>query len=204
VPELREIEVTRFGNELTADRRRPASSWWYDRAKGGGLANAFMPHVIDMALWLAGRRPKNASGFLRTANPQRMDAEGNSYPMDASDGVFAVADLGNGIAARMTVDGTLSLNQMTIGLHAQGRTAVASGTSFADMTLFVIDPGESNEYELKPSPYAKYAPVNGSVPAFMRLLDDFAERLDGGTGNCPTFDDGLAVQRVLSAIGYEA
>jgi hypothetical protein len=37
----------------------------------------------------------------------------------------------------------------------------------------------------------------------MVLLDDFAIRIATGSGNCPTFPDGLAAQRVLNAIGYE-
>jgi predicted dehydrogenase len=52
--------------------------------------------------------------------------------------------------------------------------------------------------------YAKYANVFYSIPHFMALLDDFAERIATGGGNCPTFADGLAAQRVLHAIGYEA
>jgi predicted dehydrogenase len=205
VPQLREIEVTRFGTEMRVESKRPPSSWWYDRTKGGGLANAFMPHIIDMALWLGDHRPATfASGFLRTANALRSAPDGSTYPSDVSDGVFALADLGDGIAARMTVDGTISMNQSTIALHGESRTAVASGPAFTDMTLFVVDADDSSEYELKPNIYAKYAPVNGSVPAFMRLLDDFAVLLATGGGPCPTFANGLAVQRILSTIGYEA
>jgi predicted dehydrogenase len=204
MPNLRQIEVTRFGSELRAGNKRPPSSWWYDGAKGGGVANAFMPHIIDLALWLGAQPVVSAAGFIRTANPQRMAPDGSTYTMTSSDGCFAVAQLAGGIAARMTVDGTLSINQVTIAAHAEGRTAVASGAGLGEGTLFVIEGDESSEYELAPMKYAKYVNVASSVPHFMALLDDFAIRIATGGGNAPTFADGLAAQRVLSAIGYEA
>jgi len=201
--ELRQIEVSKFGSEMRADNARPPSSWWYDKTKGGGLANAFMPHVIDLALWLGGRPAHASCGFLRTANPTRRAPDGTAYTSDVSDGCFALADLGRGLVARMTVDGTMSLDQSTVAVHAENRTAVASGPALTNFNLFVVDGDDSSEYELKPLKYAKYANVFYSVPHFMALLDDFAERIATGGGNCPTFADGLAAQRVLSAIGYE-
>ncbi len=200
---LRQIEVARFGGEMQADFARPRSSWWYDRAQGGGLANAFMPHIVDMALWLGGRPVASASGFVRTANPERNAPDGGTYPSDVADGCFALADLGDGVAARMTVDGTLSITQSTIAVHGEGRTAVATGSQLTNMTLYVVDGDESSEYDLKESPYEKYRSVYASVPQFMSLLDDFAERIATGGGACPTFAEGLAVQRILAAIGYE-
>jgi predicted dehydrogenase len=201
---LRQIEVTRFGSEMRADNTRPPSSWWYDKTKGGGLANAFMPHIVDLALWLGGRPAQSSCGFLRTANPTRTAPDGKTYPSNVSDGCFALADLGDGLAARMTVDGTMSIDQSTIAVHAEGRTAVASGAALTDLNLFVVEGEDSSEYELKPLKYAKYANVFYSIPHFMALLDDFAIRIETGGGTCPTFADGLAAQRVLHAIGYEA
>jgi predicted dehydrogenase len=204
MPQLRLIESTRFGTEMRLENARPPSSWWYDKTKGGGLANAFMPHVIDLALWLGGRPAQSSCGFLRTANPLRNAPDGSTYPSDVSDGCYALSNLGGGLVARMTVDGTMSLDQSTIAVHCEGRTAVASGDALTDLTLFIVEGEESSEYELKPMKYAKYANVFYSIPHFMALLDDFAERIATGTGNCPTFADGLAAQRILKAIGYEA
>ena len=201
---LRQIEVARFGSEMKAGAARPRSSWWYEREAGGGLANAFMPHVVDLALWLGGRPAEHTAGFLRTANAERRDPEGGTFSSTASDGCFAVADLGAGIAARMTVDGTMSMTQSTIAVHAENRTAVATGSQLTNMTLFVVDGDDSSEYELSESPYEKYRPLWASIPQFMSLLDDFAERIATRGGTCPTFADGLAAQRMLAAIGYEA
>ena len=93
-----------------------------------------------------------------------------------ADGVFALVDLGRAVAARLTLDSTLSLNQTTIAVHGEQRTAVATGVLWHDMTLYVVEEkSESSEYELMPNPYAKFGSIHPSVPAFMRLLDDFAE-----------------------------
>ncbi|MGA2393086.1 MAG: Gfo/Idh/MocA family oxidoreductase [Candidatus Lustribacter sp.] len=202
LPQLRLIESTRFGTEMRLENARPPSSWWYDKTKGGGLANAFMPHIIDLALWLGGPA-QSSCGFLRTANPVRNGPGGSTYPSNVSDGCYALAELGGGVVARMTVDGTLSMDQSTVAVHAEGRTAVATGAALTDLTLFVVDGDDSSEYELKPMKYAKYANIFYSIPHFMALLDDFVERIETGGGNCPTFADGLAAQRILSAIGYE-
>jgi predicted dehydrogenase len=204
MPKVRLIEVSRFGTEMRADNARPPSSWWYDKSKGGGLANAFMPHIIDIALWLGGRPAQSSCGFLRTANPLRQSPDGKTYTSDVSDGCFALSDLGGGLAARMMVDGTMSMDQSTVAVHGETRTAVANGPALTDFNLFIVEGDDSSEYELKPMKYAKYANVFYSVPHVMALLDDFAELIATGKGPCPTFADGLAVQRILHAIGYEA
>ena len=198
---LREIEITRFGNELRSDSGRPRSSWWYSRAKGGGVNNSIMPHLIDLANWYAGQAPEYVSGLSRTANPTRTDEQG-TFLSDVADGAFAVLDYGDGVVARVTADSTLSLNQATIALHTERRTAVASGEFLLDMRLYLVEPDEQSELELAPSPYAKYASIALNVPPFLSLLDDFAERIRGGTSGAPTFEEGLQTQRVLAAIGY--
>jgi predicted dehydrogenase len=202
LPALREIESTGFSSNLRATNARPPSSWWFDASKGGGLANAGMPHIADCALWLAGRPVRSACGFIRTANPVRPAPDGSTFTSDVADGCFALADAGEGLALRMTVDATTSINNTTIALHAEGRTALATG-GIADLKLLIVDGDDSSEYELKPMKYAQHAGIWETVPHFMALLDDFAIQIAGGGGACPTFADGLAVQRVLNAIGFE-
>jgi predicted dehydrogenase len=200
---LREIEVTSFREMLRADNPNPRSAWWYSRERGGGIGNAVMPHLIDMASWLAGRPPLTATGLSRTANPNRHDAAGD-FTMDAADGTFALVDYGDGLVARITADATASMTQTTLALHAEHRTAVASGAWFTEMQLFSVEPDEQSELELAASPYDKYVSVGASIPPFLALLDAFAERIATGGGNAPTFADGLATQRVLAAAGYGA
>ena len=202
IADLREIEVTRFGNELRAATRRPRSNWWYSRARGGGVANSILPHLVDLAHWYAGRPPVAVTGFGRTAHPLRHDADG-AFPSDVFDGIFVLLDYGDGLISRITADSTTSMNQCTLALHAESISVVANGDFLVEMRLFSVEPDDQSEFDLTPLPHAKYSSIAPNVPPFLALLDDFAERIATGGGNAPTFADGLAVQRVLAAIGYE-
>jgi predicted dehydrogenase len=199
---LRQIEVTRFGNELRAAAQRPRSSWWFSHECGGGVANSIMPHLVDLANWFAGRAPARVVGYGRTVHPLRQDAQGE-FSSDVFDGAFILLEYGSRLTARVTNDSTTSMNQCTLALHTEDISVVASGEGLIDMRLFSVEPDEQSEFELSPSPYAKYASVAPNLPPFISLLDDFAKRIADGTGNAPTFAEGLAIQRVLAAIGYE-
>jgi len=200
LPHLRAIEVTRRGTELRRETKRPNTGWWFNRMKGGGLANAFMPHIVDLALWLGGDVVHAASGFLRTANPQRTAPDGSTYSSDVADGCYAVAELDNGVAARMTVDATMPFDHSTVAIYAEGASAIATGAALTDLDVLTIDNVDAH---LMPLKYAAHAKVFPTVPHVMALLDDFADLLAGKPSSVPTFADGLAVQYVLHAIGYE-
>jgi predicted dehydrogenase len=200
---LREIEVVRYGNELRRESRRPQSSWWYDGAQGGGLANGFMPHLIDLAFYLGGRREaRSAHGFLRTANPERVDPAGATFASTASDGAFALLDLGDGLVARLSVDGTAPFERSAIALVGENAGACASGPNLYDLTV-TLGAGEgAREIPGVPPDYPQHANQRPNVVAFLSLLDQFAKQIAGEPHAGPTFADGLAVQRVLAAIGY--
>jgi predicted dehydrogenase len=198
---LREVEVARMGGELLerqTDRRR---GWWFSREAGGGVCNALMPHFFDLANQLAERAPLATTGFSRTANPQRRDAEG-PFESTVADGAFAYVDYGDGIIARVSANSTTVLESLTIGVHGEVRSAVASGKGFGDLTFYAISDDEEDELEIATSPHAKHATIAPNLPWFLALLDGFARRIDLGASDAPTFNDGLVVQRQLEAIGY--
>jgi len=198
---LREIEITQLLGMLRGDGRR-ARGWWFERGKGGGMAGALLSHVIDSANWIAGRPPIRTTGMLRTANPSRTDAAG-TFAIDVDDGAFALLDYGDGLIGRLTVDGTARVSQFTLAVHAENRTAVASGTGMQDMRLFSVDEEETNELDCKPSPYARFAAVHDHVPLLMELYDAWIAKIETGTSPLlPTFAEAVETQRVLAAIGY--
>jgi len=199
---LREIEITQLSNRLRADVERPRS-WWFDRERGGGMAGALLSHLIDSANWLAGRAPVRSTGYVRTANPQRSDAQG-TFTSTVDDGCWALIDYGDGLIARVSVDAATSLESFTLAAHGENRTAVASGTDFDTMRLFSVDDEETNELDVKPSPYGKFASVDRHVPFIMELLDEFVKQIRTGTSTVPTFEEAVATQRVLASIGYGA
>jgi len=199
---LREIEITDFGTMQRADVLRP-NSWWFSKARGGGLAQAITSHAIDAATWIARRPPQHTWGTLRTANPQRRDKNG-PFTTDVADGVFALLDYGDGLIARIATDWTMAHSSHLFAVHGEQMTAVASGPGRASAQTFTVDGEETNELGLRPSPYAKYASVHESIPLFLELLDELVKALERKPNALPTFEDALVTQRVLEAVGYIA
>ncbi|HEY8321269.1 MAG TPA: Gfo/Idh/MocA family oxidoreductase [Candidatus Baltobacteraceae bacterium] len=199
---LREIEMTHLAGFLRQDGRR-ARGWWFEKEKGGGMAGALLSHMIDSATWTAGRPPKSATGILRCANPTRQDAAGE-FASTVDDGAFALIDYGDGLVARLTVDGTAAVDQFTLAVHAENRTAIASGTGLTELQLFSVDDDETNELDCKPSKYAKFKAVNPHVPMLMELYDAWIDQIETGTSILPTFAEAVATQKVLAKVGFGA
>ncbi len=199
---LRQIEITHLSTRLRPGVQR-ARSWWFERECGGGMAGALLSHLIDSATWLAGRPPLRSTGYLRTANPIRRDAQGE-FKSTVDDGCFTLIDYGDGLIARVSVDATTAVDSLTVAVHAENRTAVASGSDLFRMRLFSVDDEETNELDCKPSPHVKMASVDPHVPYIMDLLDEFVKQIETGESAVPTFAEGVATQRVLESIGFAA
>ncbi len=197
---MREIEMTQLTTMLRQDGTRERG-WWFEKARGGGMAGALLSHIVDMATWLAGRSPVRSTGFVRTANPERHDAKGE-FTSDVDDGAFAIVDYGDGLVARLCVDGTIAQPSFTLAAHAENRTAVASGESITQTTLYSIDADETAELQCKPSPYAHMESVQPNVPYLMELYDNFAAAIDRRPHALPTFAQAVATQNVLASIGF--
>jgi len=198
---LRAIEITQNSTMLRAESERP-NSWWFERRRGGGMTGAALSHVVDQANWFSGRAPVRVAGLERTANRERHHDD-DAFTSDVADGAFATLDYGEGLIASVAVDATRAVDSVTVAVHGEQRTAVASGPDALDLRTFVVDDDETSELELTPQPHANLAAAHGNLPPFVTLLDAFATRLDGNTASLPTFADGLATQRVLAGIGYE-
>jgi predicted dehydrogenase len=198
---LREIEVARLGRELLERETRRERGWWFSRERGGGVANAFMPHFFDLANHLSGRTVQATHGLLRTANPRRVDAQG-TFESTVADGAFAFVDYGGGLVGRVSNDSTTIVESMTVAVHGELRSAVASGPSLGGLRLFTLADDEQDELEVVTLGNAQHAAIHPNLPAFLALLDAFAVRIDLGGGDAPTFADGLVTQRQLDAIGY--
>jgi predicted dehydrogenase len=189
-----------YGTNLHAGNERP-NSWWFDRARGGGITGAILSHCVDQANWLAGRPPLRAGGFERTAIPARAFGE-TTFESDVSDGGFATIDYGGGLIGTVTADATRAVESTTLALHGSKRTAVASGANMIELRSFVVDADETSELELVPQPHANLRAAHANLPPFVTMLDAFASSIDGTPAELPTFQDGVHTQRVLEAIGY--
>jgi predicted dehydrogenase len=199
---LRDIEITSLRPILHRHGTK-SRGWWFERDRGGGLAGAMLSHLIDHANWLVGRAPRRTLGLTRVANPTRRDETGE-FGSTVDDGAFALLDYGDGLIARLSVDGTTAAEGYTCAVHGEDRTAVASGPNIVELALFTVEKDETSELECKPSPYAKFSSINGNVPLLMELYDEFVKAIEGKRNALPTFEDALATQRVLKEVGYGA
>jgi predicted dehydrogenase len=197
---LRELEITHLARMLRLGNTRK-NSWWFDRSKGGGLAGALLSHVIDSANWMAARPPVRSTGYLRTANPRREGPDG-PFTISVDDGAFGLIDYGEGLIARVTVDGTTAVDALTVAAHGEDRSAVASGSGLHSMRLFSVDEEETSELECKPSPNARFGAVDPHVPPIMDLLDEFVKEIDRGESIVPTFAEAVETQKVLASVGF--
>jgi predicted dehydrogenase len=199
---VRDVEITGLRSSLRAAAKRERS-WWFDRARGGGMAGAMLSHIVDQATFVLGRTPVRSIGMVRTANPERVDDHG-TFQSNVDDGAFALVDYGDGIVARLCIDATTGLDAYTCAVHGEARSAVASGANITDLTLFSIDAEETSELECSPLAHASFASVNANVPLLIELYDQFANAIDGRPNGLPTFEQALVTQRVLAAVGFGA
>jgi predicted dehydrogenase len=199
---LRDVEITSLRPPLHRGRRL-TRGWWFERDRGGGSAGAMLSHLIDHANWLTARAPQRTLGLMRTANPVRLDDEGE-FRSTVDDGAFALLDYGDGLIARLTADDTTAADGYTCAVHGEDRSAVASGPDITELQLFTVEKDETSELDCKPSRYAKLASINANVPLLMELYDEFVKAIEGEANALPTFEDAVATQRVLKAVGYGA
>jgi predicted dehydrogenase len=197
---LRDLEITLLRRMLRRSELRPRG-WWFSRELGGGLAGANLTHVIDLANWFAAEGPQRSLGLLRTANVDRRDKAG-AFKSSVDDGAFGLLEYREGLVARLCADATTAVESFTCAVHGEDRTAVASGNNITDLQLFIVDDEETSELKCKPSPYARFASVNASVPLLMELYDEFAKKIEGKPNGLPTFEEGLVTQQVLQSLGY--
>ena len=137
------------------------------------------------------------TGFVRTANPHRRDKAG-SFGATADDGAYALLDFGDGLAARLSNDGTAPVESYVCAVYGEDRIAVSSGRHAGETTLYTVDDDETNELQCKPSAYEKSLGANAALA--MDLYDEFVKQIETGSSALPSFGEALEVQRVLAAI----
>ena len=106
------------------------------------------------------------------------------------DGAAALILYDGGILARVTADGTAPVESLTIAVHGERRTGVASGSDFDDLSLYAITETGTDELTCIPPMYEKWTELGANVPPLMELYDHFARAIDGEANDLPTFETG--------------
>jgi predicted dehydrogenase len=176
--------------------------WWFDETRGGGLLGAVGSHQVDLLRYWLGE-VEMAAGGLETFVRERPLPDGpGRRAVTADDFVSFALRLRGGVHATIVLssvaahpigprvelwgdEGTLVLDE------AERLWGARRGAPLAELTV---------PETLTPPPGMEYAPLWGL--SFVRLVDHLAGALLDGAPLTPaaTFEDGVAVQRVLDAV----
>lgn len=181
------------------DPNRPWN-WWMDAEQGGGMLGAIGSHFIDAFRWLSGQEVTAVTAQLHTtpAYSQRPIPDGSGLRAVTSDdsGVLAL-ELSGGLRAMLTLSAVAGGEMQRLAVHGtEGALIVQDDLHLwgrrrgEDLRLITVPP----EYE----PPLWLPDDNLLLGPFAKLVGLTVDAIRGRViVSPPTFEDGLAVQRVL-------
>jgi predicted dehydrogenase len=179
---------------------RPPPAWWFDADAGGGWLGASGSHLVDgVRVWVG--EIASVAAMVETLAPE---------PRRSADDTFSMLF--------RTTTGVHGVLQQSAAVHGPRiqllRIAGSEGTAWLDERWTLWRVGRSGEPE-QVTPDADLAPpavdipawagpfAAREVPSFVRQAKRFADAIEGRTSTgdprVATFDDGVAVQRVMDA-----
>ena len=199
------------------DPTRPRNWKMAKRTAGSGVNGDLNSHLLDTAMMILGPISEVSATF-ETFLPEKPDPDhpGQTYGIDIDDAVLVQARFRSGTL------GTFEATRFATG-YQNDNSFVVHGEKgmvefhFEDMNrLQYADAGGDPDLRgrrkvLAPAPgppgnpyYWKPGHPIGYEHTFTSSLADFLAGLDAGKPARPTFEDGLAVQRVLAAVEASA
>lgn len=182
------LQCTWFGNGLRGRRH----GWIYDRELGGGWLGAYGSHLIDFTRWLFGSEVADCGGTTRVDDPQHADRDGVLHTATAEDAYTAWFRMAGGATAAHDTGFAAAVPTVPRVLLL-GDTG--SAELIGDTKLVITRP------DAEPETIAFDAPApRAPDPAVGGHLARVADALRTGTQITPSFDDGVAVARVLDRL----
>lgn len=198
-----------------ADAGSPMTWRLRKETAGSGALGDIASHAIDQVLFLLGGTVTEVSGRLHTFVSARPGADGPEQ-VTVDDAAWATLTLDSGAIASVEVSrvATGQKNSLKVEIYGDKGSLLfdletINELSFQDATLPVREQGFLRILVNEPEhPYmAAWWPqghVIGWEHTFTHEIRDFLAAVDGGTPPSPSFEEGLAVQRVLTAIEESA
>jgi predicted dehydrogenase len=196
---------------LTSGRRDPRSPWTWrnDAVQGGGVIGAFLSHVVDLLHWLTGDRVHGVEASTEILVPGRPLGDGVMVEVTAEDMVSARLELADGVWADCHVS---NCHPEALGMRME-LTGSTGKLVYSHTPPFTAEMQQIHLHARGDVPKLLFnagdvlGPVSGDtrLPALRGLLQCFirmARRDD--VSNLPTFEDGWAVQHVLTAVRQSA
>ncbi|MBB6407036.1 Gfo/Idh/MocA family protein [Arthrobacter sp. AZCC_0090] len=182
---------------------------------GSGALGDIASHAIDQVLFLLGDTVTEVSGRLHTFVNSRPGADGPEQ-VTVDDAAWATLTLASGAIASVEVSrmATGRKNSLTMEIYGDKGSLLFDLESinelgFLDATLPIREQGFRRILVNEPEhPYMgawwPQGHVIGWEHTFTHEIRDFLAAIDAGIPPSPSFEDGLAVQRVLAAIEESA
>lgn len=189
---------------LTASRWDPKRTWnwWMDVEQGGGVLGALGSHFIDAFRWLTGREVRAVTASLHTtpAYKQRPLPDGSGdRDVTSDDGASLILELDGGLRGVISLSVVAGGETQRIAIHGTEGALVVQD----DQQLWGRRRGEPLGLITVPPEYEPPLWVpdeNLLLGPFAKLAGLMVDRINGRSVVLPpTFEDGLAVQRVLDA-----
>jgi predicted dehydrogenase len=198
-----------------ADETAPMTWRLRKETAGSGALGDTASHVIDQILFLLGEAVTEVSGRLHTFVDRRRGPEGQE-DVTVDDAAWATLSLASGAIASVEVSrvATGKKNSLTLELYGDKGTLLfdlenLNELGFLDATVPVREQGFRRILVNEPEhPYLDawwpQGHIIGWEHTFTHQIRDFLLALSHGTAPSPSFEEGLAVQRILDAVEESA
>jgi predicted dehydrogenase len=182
---------------------------------GSGALGDIASHAIDQVLFLLGGQVTEVSGRLHTFTPRRPGPNGLEE-VTVDDAAWATLSLASGAVASVEVSRVATGQKNSLKLEIYGEKGSIlfdleslNELGYLDATVPVREQGFRRILVNEPEhPYAAawwpQGHVIGWEHTFTHEIRDFLVAIGNGSQPSPSFEDGLTVQRILSAVEESA
>ena len=198
-----------------ADDQSPMTWRLKKETAGSGALGDIASHAIDQVLFLLGDQVTEVSGRTHTFTTSRPGANG---PEDVTvdDAAWATLSLASGAVASVEVSRVATGRKNSLNLEIYGDKGSIlfdlenlNELGYLDATVPVREQGFRRILVNEPEhPYLgawwPQGHIIGWEHTFTHEIRDFLLAISSGTAPTPSFDDGLEVQRILSAVEESA
>ena len=212
--EIRQVRAS-YLQDWLADATAPMTWRLRRETAGSGALGDLASHAVDQLQFLLGERVTEVSARTHTFVTERPGASGPEA-VTVDDAVWATLAFGSGARGSLEVSRVATGRKNALTIELFGSTGALRFDLEELNELWFLDATESIETQgfrrilvTEPEhPYlAAWWPqghVLGWEHSFVHEVRDFLCAIESGTPASPSFADGLAVQRVLTAIELSA
>ncbi|GAA4661220.1 Gfo/Idh/MocA family protein [Arthrobacter cryoconiti] len=211
---IRQVRASYLQDWLT-DESAPMTWRLRKETAGSGALGDIASHAIDQIQYLLGQRVTEVNGRLHTFVPQRPGPNGLET-VSVDDAVWATLALDGGAVASVEVSRVAlgQKNALRVEVYGTGGSITFNLENPNELYFFDgTDPKDVQGFRriLVTEPEHPYIAgwwpqghVLGWEHSFTHQIRDFLLNIQNGTDPSPSFEEGLAVQRVLAGIETSA